>query len=195
MIRELKLQNFRCFSDHIVPFNPTSIVIGRNNAGKSTIVEALRLVAIVASRYKSLSYHIPSSLFDIPKRELGVSPSLKGYEFNFSSVFHRYGDPPAIITATFDNDTSIKVYLFSEDRIHAVVSDSNGQIARNRSDAHRIEIPQVEIMPQVAPVAQEEFVLTDDYVKSAISSRLAPLHFRNQLRVLNSYFQAFKEMA
>ena len=194
MISELKLQNFRCFSDHTVPFKRTSIVIGRNNAGKSTLVEALRLVAIVSSRYKSLSYHNPTDLHDIPRREVGVSPSLKGYEFNFRSVFYRYGDPPAIITVIFDNDTSIKIYVVGEDKIHAVVYDSRGHIARSRSEANRIEIPQVEIMPQVAPVSREEVVLTDDYVKSAISSHLAPLHFRNQLRVLGSHFQAFKEM-
>ncbi|MDG6027441.1 MAG: ATP-dependent endonuclease [Candidatus Brocadia sp.] len=195
MISELRLQNFRCFSDHVVPFKRTSIVIGRNNAGKSTLVEALRLVAIVASRYKSLSYHDPIDLHDIPRREVGVSPSLKGLEFNFRSVFHRYRDPPAIITVIFDNDTSIKIYVIGDDKIHAVVYDSKGQIARSRSAANKIKIPQVEIMPQVAPVSREEGVLTDDYVKSAISSHLAPLHFRNQLRVLRGHFQAFKEMA
>jgi predicted ATP-dependent endonuclease of OLD family len=195
MIKELKIQNFRCFSDHTIPFKPTSVIIGRNNAGKSTLVEALRLVAIVASRYKSLSYHNPISQQEIPKREVGVSPSLKGLEFNFQSVFHRYGNPPAIITAQFDNDTSIRIYVAGEDRIHGAIYDSKGRIARGRLEANRIEIPQVEIMPQVAPVSREEVILTDDYVKSAISSHLAPLHFRNQLRVLCNYFQAFKEMA
>jgi energy-coupling factor transporter ATP-binding protein EcfA2 len=195
MIRELKLQNFRCFSDHTLTFKSTNIVIGRNNAGKSTLVEALRLISIVASRYKSLSYHPPIDLYEIPRREVGVSPSLKGYEFNFQSVFHRYGDPPAIITAIFNNDTSIKTYILDEDKIHSVVYDSRGNIIRTRGDANKIEIPQVEIMPQVAPVSREEFLLNDAYIKSAISSHLSPLHFRNQLRVLHSHFQAFKEMA
>jgi hypothetical protein len=172
MINELKLENFRCYLDHTVSFKRTTIVIGRNNAGKSTLVEALRLVAIVASRYKSIPYHYPDELSYIPRREVGASPSLKGLEFNFQSVFHRYGDPPAIITAMFDNDTSIKIYVAGEEKIHAVIFDSNGHIARSRSEANKIEIPQVGIMPQVAPVTREEVVLTDDYVKSAISSHL-----------------------
>lgn len=195
MINELKLQNFRCFSDHTILFKRTSIVIGRNNAGKSTMVEALRLISIVASRYKSLTYHKPINLYEIPKREVGVSPSLKGYEFNFQSVFHRYSDPPAIITALFDNDISIKIYIISEDTIHAVIYDSEGNIIKSRAEANRINIPQVEIMPQVAPLSRQEVILTDDYVKGAASSHLAPLHFRNQLRVLDNNFDAFKEMA
>lgn len=195
MINELKLQNFRCFSDHTVHFKRTSIVIGRNNAGKSTMVEALRLISIVASRYKSLTYRTPINLSEIPKREIGVSPSLKGYEFNLQSVFHRYGDPPSIITALFDNDVSIKIYVLNEDEIHAVIYDSKGKIIKSRYDANRINIPQVEIMPQVAPLLREEVILTDDYVKSAVSSHLAPMHFRNQLKVLGNNFDAFKEMA
>ncbi|MCJ7526253.1 MAG: AAA family ATPase [Candidatus Aminicenantes bacterium] len=195
MIKELKLENFRCFSDHTVPFNRTTVVIGRNNAGKSTLVEALRLVAIVASRYRSLSYNYPVDWRDIPRRDVGVSPSLKGLEFNFRSMFYRYGDPPAIITATFDNDTSMKIYIVRDEKIHAVIYDSSGCIAKSRSDSKKIEIPHIEIMPQVAPVARDETVLTDEYIKSALSSRLAPLHFRNQLKVLSNYFPAFKEMS
>jgi len=40
MLRTLRLQNYRCF-DHTVAFHADTVVVGRNNAGKSTIVEAL----------------------------------------------------------------------------------------------------------------------------------------------------------
>ncbi|MBN1664222.1 MAG: AAA family ATPase [Deltaproteobacteria bacterium] len=195
MITELKLQNFRCFNEHTIPFKQMSIVIGRNNAGKSTVVEALRLISIVVSRYKFLAYRSAPDWAEIPRREVGVSPSLKGMEFNFSTVFHRYGDPPSIISASFDNDSAIKIYLGEEDRIHAVVFDQEGNIVKTRAEANKLEIPSVEIMPQVAPVVREERALTRDYVKGAMSSHLAPLHFRNQLRVIKEYFPVFKEMA
>ena len=195
MITELKLQNFRCFNEHTIPFKPISIVIGRNNAGKSTVVEALRLVSIVVSRYQSLAYRSVPDWADIPRREVGVSPSLKGMEFNFSTVFHRYGDPPSIITASFNNDSAIKVYLGGGDRIHAVVFDQEGNIVKTRTEANKLGIPSVEIMPQVAPVSREERALTSDYVKGAISSHLAPLHFRNQLRIIKEHYPVFKEMA
>ncbi len=195
MITELRLQNFRCFNDHKLPFKQITIVIGRNNAGKSTVVEALRLVSIVVARYQSLSYRSVPDWAEIPRREIGISPSLKGMEFDFTTVFHRYGDPPSIISAIFDNDSAIKIYLGGEDRIHAVVYDQDGNIVKTRTEANKIEIPSVEIMPQVAPVSREERALTIDYVKGAISSHLAPLHFRNQLKILNEYYPVFKEMA
>ena len=195
MLAEIKLINFRCFSEHVIPLKQTSVIIGRNNAGKSTVVEAIRLVAIVAARYKSLTYKSPTDWPDLPKREMGVSPSLKGMEFNFETVFHRYGDPPSVIIANFDNNNSIKIYIGEEGKIHAVIYDSEGNIIRNRSEALSIDIPRLEIMPQVAPVSRNEVVLTEDYIKSTISSALAPLHFRNQLKVLNEYENIFREMA
>jgi hypothetical protein len=116
-------------------------------------------------------------------------------EFNFDTVSHRYGDPPSIISAIFNNDSAIKIYLGGEDRVHAVIFNEAGNIVKSRTEANTLEIPSVEIMPQVAPVSREERALTSDYVKGAVSSHLAPLHFRNQLKILNEYYPVFKEMA
>jgi AAA15 family ATPase/GTPase len=49
MLRTLRLRNYRCFRDHTVTFQPSTVVVGKNNAGKSTIVEALHLIAAVVN--------------------------------------------------------------------------------------------------------------------------------------------------
>src|SRR6266853_5564438 len=33
MLVELTLQNFKCFRQHTIPLKPTTIIVGRNNAG------------------------------------------------------------------------------------------------------------------------------------------------------------------
>jgi predicted ATP-dependent endonuclease of OLD family len=50
VIAGLRLQNFRGFVDHRVPLKQTSVLVGANNAGRSTIVEALRLIAVITER-------------------------------------------------------------------------------------------------------------------------------------------------
>ena len=50
MLNVIELENYRCFENHKIDFRSTTIVVGQNNAGKSTIIEALRLVSIVSSR-------------------------------------------------------------------------------------------------------------------------------------------------
>jgi predicted ATPase len=41
MITRLTSRNFRGFDRHTVPLRPITILVGKNNAGKSTVVEVL----------------------------------------------------------------------------------------------------------------------------------------------------------
>src|SRR5687767_6865714 len=101
MIEKLEISNSRCFTTHSVELHPTTLIVGRNNAGKSTIIEALRLIALVENRYKSLRFTPPPRWLEMSARTRGVAPSLSGYDINLDTLFHRYGDPPARLTATF----------------------------------------------------------------------------------------------
>jgi AAA15 family ATPase/GTPase len=47
MITEIALSNFRGFDNHVIPLRPLTIIVGKNSAGKSTIVEALRLISAI----------------------------------------------------------------------------------------------------------------------------------------------------
>lgn len=80
-----------------------NIVVGANNAGKSTLVEAIRLIGLVVGRYKWLKYIRPPGWTDLSARFGGVCPAMGDIDLRGGSVFHRYEDPPAIITAQFSN--------------------------------------------------------------------------------------------
>ncbi len=194
MITSIELRNFRGFREHILPFVPLTVLVGENNAGKTTIVEALRLVSIVTQRFRHLTYQHPTADSELPRRLIGVSPSLKDMEISFDSIFHRYGSPPGTIISTFSNGTSITIYILLDERVHAVVRDSKGNIVCNKSQAKIVEIPQVSIMPQVAPLQRVEMCRDSDYIKATMTSRLAPLHFRNQLFVKDDLFEDFRRI-
>ncbi|AHX14779.1 ATP-dependent endonuclease [Dyella jiangningensis] len=194
MLREVRLQNFRCFDNHRVPLRPRSVAIGRNNAGKSTIVEALRLISVVTERHQALAYRAPPDWSGLPVRDLGVSPARDQFNFAASTVFHRYGEPPAIITATFDNGSEARIYIGPEGVIFAVLRDSHGQVIRTKAEAKSAQLPLVAVMPQVGPVAREETVLTEEYVRRSMSTSLSSHHFRNQLRLYPGLFRAFASL-
>lgn len=195
MLSELILENFRCFERHSVPLRPRSVVIGRNNAGKSTLVEALRLVSIVSGRIQSLTFREPPSWTGLGRREVGVSPSIKGLEFNIQNLFHRYGEPPSKITALFKSGVRFVIYVGPDGALHATVFRGDGRLVRGSGSDLRASIPRVEIMPQVAPLAREEIILMSDYVRRNLSSSLAPSHFRNQLNLLSEHFDGFAALA
>jgi hypothetical protein len=150
---------------------------------------------VVTARYRNLGFRPVPEWGDLPAREVGVSPSIEGMEFNVQNLFHRYGEPPAIVTATFTNGNCTKIYIGPEGRLHVVLITAGGQVVRNRGMAPEGFLPRVEIMPQVAPVQRSEVVLDPDYVRRNLSSVLAPAHFRNQLNLLHDRFPRLQALA
>jgi hypothetical protein len=124
-----------------------------------------------------------------------VSPSIKNIELNLDSAFHRYNDPPAIITCTFEQGESITIYIGKRSEIYGVIRDNQGDLVVTPTQAHRFKLPNVQILPQIAPLEESEKILDEGYVKRHIVTSRSSLHFRNQLKVLYDYFQKFKRIA
>jgi len=82
MLVSLRLMNFRCFDDHTIPFRARTVIIGRNNAGKSTVVEALRLVALIVERHKTASYKALPVWLDLLRGTRGIIPALDRQAFD-----------------------------------------------------------------------------------------------------------------
>ena len=194
MLKTLKINNFRCFNVHKIEFGPLNIAVGVNNAGKTTVAEALRIVSIVTQRYYNISsFKVPPEWLFVPRRLIGFHVSLKNLEINFNTLIHRYGEPPAMIEADFGRRGRIRIYIGGENRVHCVLFDNRGIVSKNQKAARQINLPVVEALPQVGPVLSDEKILASDYVRGALSSRLAPLHFRNQLNLLYKYFNEFRQ--
>jgi hypothetical protein len=195
MLTHIRLQNFRCFDDHTIPLRRRTVVVGKNNAGKSTLVDALRIVSIVSGRLRTMTFRKPPAWTELPVREVGIGPSLAGIEFNSENLFHRYGDAPAVITATFASLASLKILIGEDALVHAVLLDGNGVVVSTRAKLEGLGVGGVEIMPQVGPLERSESLLNPDYVRRNVSSALASRHFRNQLHLLSNSFTAFKELS
>lgn len=195
MLKKLRLENFRCFRDHEIPFRPRTVIVGRNNAGKSTVVEALRLVAIIAERYKTVSYSAVPEWLEIFRGTRGIIPSLDNQAFNFERVFHQHGDPPAKITATFLSGESVEIYIGPDNAVFGVVRDRYHRPLTSKGDARRAALPLIGALPQVAPVRFPEPVLGEDYVRRSLNSALAPSHFRNQIAILHNCYPEFKKIS
>ncbi len=198
MLKSLQIVNFRGFENHKIDFRPNTVVVGKNNAGKTTIVEALKYVSIVASRFRNSSYVRPPSGIGLYLQYRGIIPSLRNMEVSMKNMFHRYTDPPAIITATFGSKAVIEIRLYGEDKFFATIRDKKGNQVRTQGAARSIskeEIPDIAILPQVAPLLRTELKLTEDYVKGHMSSSIAYRHFRNQILLFPKEYEKFRQLA
>lgn len=193
MLRQLRMQNFRCFDDHTVLFEPTVVAVGKNNAGKSSLIEALRLIAAVVNR-RGAQFSAAPLWLDLPRFRKGISPSISQLGLNSNNVFHRYGNPPAVITATFRQGVVINVYVGREEAIFATIQ-SNSEWIGSTAKFLDLKLPWISVLPQIGPLLTEEHRLTDERVIAHMNSRLSSRHFRNQLLRMDESFSEFKALA
>lgn len=197
MLAKLILRNYRGFREHSIVFGTHSVLVGRNNTGKSTIIEALRLVSIVASRAANLTYHEPPEWLDILVGSRGVSPSLRGTDFDYRNLHYQYGRPPSLIRAYFATGEKISIYLNAqEEEIFSVIYRPGDKLVMSRAHANALALKSIQIMPAVGPLSTREKVLSESYVHANVGTNLSSLHFRNQLHYFpHDHFARFSDLA
>lgn len=194
MIKQLNISNFRCYEKSTVSFNGTSILVGRNNAGKSTMIEALKIISSITRKYKSLRFVAPPDW--VPKeKNNGVSPNVENMNISDRCIFNMYGNPPAIIEAIFTNGASIKAYVGEGLEIFAIITDEYDCPVRNSKEAKNVNIPIIEVLPQISAVLDSEKVIKKATVDGNKATRLASRNFRNQLFYYSEAFPTFEKLA
>lgn len=172
---------------------PSTVIVGKNNAGKSSVIEAMRLLAAVVNRNGATFVQAPKWV-NLPRFRVGIAPRISQLGINLSAVFHRYANPPATITATFAGGTVVTVYVGREETIFATVN-ADGDWVTTGPQFVRLKIPWIGVLPQIGPLLAEEHRLTDDRIAAYLNSRLSSRHFRNQLVRMGEAFDEFKRLA
>lgn len=194
MLSSLHLQNFRGFADHRVWFGPFSAVVGQNNSGKSTLIEALRMLAEVLPALGRGRWVEPSPQF----RRLGIVEP--GVELNLpvsvrpTTVFHRYAAPPAVIDARFSSGGRLQLMLVDAATVFAIVTDPAGRTIRTRHDLPRAAFSAVMVLPQLGPLDETETTLKQNYVRQCLDTHRTSRQFRNQLRFLPRQYPGFVQL-
>lgn len=179
----ITLTNFKCFQHHTVYFTDTTIMIGQNNAGKSTVVEALRILGLACARLKNNPTYVnrPDWMIKIePASIMGVRISHRAIDVDLEHVFYGYNDPPAVIHAEFEDGITIDVYIEGQTELFAVLTVS-GKAITSKFKANLVNIPKLLALPQIAPlVKNEQFVTEDTMNKNRFSKRISG-NFRSVL--------------
>jgi energy-coupling factor transporter ATP-binding protein EcfA2 len=164
-LKRLVLDDYGPFSHYEVDFpkddNAFVLLTGRNNEGKSTIINALRLIA---SATKVAGKGGPSTSRPLLKQDTE--------HLHIGRMIHEYEGGMAQISAVFSNGSQIEVYL-DEDRNSVYCQHSTG-LPKDASEVFGL-------MPPLAPLAEEEQLLDKRHVQRSLNTTLAPRHLRNHL--------------
>ena len=125
MLSAIRVRNFKCFEDHTVTFKPTTVMVGANNSGKSSIIEALHLVSVVIDYFHEdwISFSYPPENSNIEQGHRGFRVPLKNKGFTFETMFYRYAVPPAIIDAFFHTNEVITIYVYKKNWAFVRIKD------------------------------------------------------------------------
>jgi predicted ATPase len=192
-IAKIKLKNFKCFKEHTVFLsNLITLLVGRNNAGKSTVIDALRIAAFAIQKSKSKKFEFIPEEWSVAQIYKGIGFHLKDIGIDSRNIAFEYNDDPCNIIIFFSNGYKVDVHIRGDYTFVLFFNENNKNIVAKREIKE--QIPDIFIMPQPGPLLIEEKILNTEYVRRNVTSRRAMLHFRNQLLIFNDLFESFKEL-
>src|SRR5690554_6717174 len=195
MLRKIKIENYRCFESVTTEFKDISIIVGKNNAGKSTLIETLRIISVIASRCVNLNFKKSPDWLDMNPKYVGVSPSLTNLNISTKNLFFMYGDAPSKITVHFSNKSKIEIYVGEEAEVFAIIYNQKGELVTSKIQARQANLRPVNILPQISPIQENETVLKYKTVQSGTNTHLTSRHFRNQIKYNYQNFNKFRDLS
>lgn len=189
-IASIQLKNFKKFRSFRFDSGATNILTGRNNAGKSSILDALRVAHDVlrfsARRVPELSEFEgrTCACFTLPITTLKIP--IKNITWNYS-------ESPATIRISLRSGTQFVILLHPDHSIKAYLL-TEGPVPTTTA-AFRRQFPlSLVVVPTLGPVEENELYLTDKTISSSENTRTAHRHLRNILvRRTENEFQEFSE--
>ena len=197
--KKMTLKNYRCFEDYTINFKDETLIVGENNAGKSTIIEALRIISVTANKlFKNRQYINANDSLNIHKNIRGFNLNLDAYKIDLRSIVYFYKENiNAEIIAEFENNVIFKIYLNPE-CVFATIYNKNGENIKSITNAKKMNENdlKVNIMPHLNLIREKEKKLATETIERDQYTYLSSLHFRNEILLYkNDYFLKFKNIA
>jgi len=177
MLEELKLKNFRCFKDYKIKFDKFNVIVGRNNIGKSTIIDAIKLVSNVRRYAPYRDYYLGEK--DIP--------------FSQINLRYDYVEEDSVVYSRFSDNTEINIVFPIDDRPYTEFF-KDGRGVSDKTLLRRYFKHSLGVIPPVGAFEEYEKLGDRKYLLSVLISHLTPRHFRNIWYYFGEEFEEFREI-
>jgi hypothetical protein len=196
LLKSLTLENFRGFSEHRIEFGPETILIGQNNAGKTTAVEALRVLSVCQTRAHTTSFSACPAWLDSVCAGAGFRPSLETIDFDFANVQHEYETTrPAIIKARLSNNNEVHIYIGTgPEEVFCQLRIGSKKVVHSRAEVGDKSFGNTKVMPPIGSLLPREKVIAKDRLSRYLDGYLAYRHFRNQLWERPADYRLFRQL-
>jgi len=189
-INSIRFRNYKAFRDYSISLSPFNVLVGPNNAGKSTVLGAIRILSEGIRRARSKS----SELIDGPKGQQvrAYFVKLEGLPISTENVFHNYDESsPATVEFRLSNGNSLS--LSFQERGQCYMIPTSEWPIRSPGDFKRHFNIEVAFVPMLGPVDHEEPVYLKEAARQALLSHGASRNFRNIWYHFSDGFAEFRK--
>ena len=195
MIEEIQFENYRCFEKSSISYKDLVVIVGKNNAGKSSMIEALRMIAYASGKAQRTNYRAVVSGLGISSRHKGIRIDTEKLKIDLRGIVYLYEDKVAKVTAVFDDGCKI-VIIANTEIAFAVLFNPEGKNIITKVQAQNYNFGNISILPQIGLIKENEKRLSEDTVINDKDTYLSSRHFRNEIMVYRSeYWKDFKKLA
>ncbi|OFY87922.1 MAG: hypothetical protein A3F72_09165 [Bacteroidetes bacterium RIFCSPLOWO2_12_FULL_35_15] len=191
-ITSIKYKNYKSFSQFTVSLNSFNILVGPNNAGKSTIIGSLKILAEGIRKAKSKK---PIFINDpIGNQVLGYEIDLSQVPVATENVFHNYDDEtPAIIRFRLSDGAYLQVFFPKKGECY-LNYESESSIVKSPKEFKELVNIEIGFVPILGPVDHKERLYQKEAARLALLTYTASRNFRNIWYHYNEDFLEFKEL-
>lgn len=190
-ISSVRFTNFNALSSYSVALSETNILVGPNNAGKSTIISAFRILDVALRKAKRLN----ADRVHLPEDRMGFGHRIPEQQINVSleNVATNYNDEDSHIEFRLTNKN--KLYLFFPKDGGCTLHWETTGASANTPGKFKLAFPiTIQVVPILGPLEHEEAYVTDETVKSSLNTHRACRHFRNYWHYFNDDWDRFASM-
>ena len=189
-ITSVKFERYKALRSFSISLQRMNILVGPNNCGKSTIIRAFRILdaglrQARARRSEPVSYN--------GNHVWGHRLSEERLPVSLENVHTDYEDTDARITFRCSNGNRL-VLVFPSDGGCILVPDAQGRDCRTPGRFRNCFPIDIQIVPELGPLEDEEFVLAEGTVRRGLATHRASRHFRNYWHLYPEGFDEFAEL-
>lgn len=176
MIRTVELLNFKKFPKFTLRLQGGNILVGPNNSGKSSILDAFRILEACMRHAKTRN----PKLLDIKGHGVfdGYELSESLLPFRIANATHNYDDDDAVLEFQLEDKTKAIIRIH-QDRQTRFYIDRNGARFTTSTKFRNAFPVDIVIVPTLAPLEADEPCVADATVAKNRRNRLASRVLRN----------------
>ena len=174
-IARVQLRNFKGFSAFSLKLEPMTILVGPNNAGKSTIVGAFRALSVALRTARTRK---PEVLHLEDGNHRGYRIATDAIPISLENAQHNYSDEDAVATFTLSNGNKLRL-IFPPQSGCLLVADPDEAVVRSTAGFKRHFPIDIGIVPVLGHFEHDEQVVAEETVNRNLQTHRASRNFRN----------------